>query len=100
MADERQTEPQSGIFKRFITAGVWMGRNTDAPKMAVLKEKYAVMLLAVAERDLSLFMAAQPEANVDGLLDMDKFPYAELLNHPLNYLYSVFYITPPYPTPP
>ena len=43
------------------------------------------MLLAVAERELALFTAAQPEANVDGLLDMQKFPYAELLNHPLSY---------------
>ena len=92
LADERQTEPQNGIFKRFVTAGVWMGRNTDAPKMEALQEKYAAMLLAVAERDLSLFTAAQPEANVDGLLNMEKFPYSELLSHPLSYLYSVFYI--------
>ena len=92
LADERQVEPHSGIFKRFITAAVWMGRNTDAPKMETLKENYASMLLAVAERELALFTAAQPEANGDGLLDMQKFPYAELLNHPLSYLYSVFYI--------
>ena len=82
----------SGVLRRFITAAPWIGQNTEAPLARKLSEHYAAVLRAVAERDLEAFTAAQPEASVDGLLAPGAFPLGELLNHPLSYLYSVFYI--------
>ena len=92
LEEGERKEPLSGILRRFITAAPWLGRNPESPLAAGLREKYGPVLLAVAERDLAAFTAAQPEAAVDGLLEVGSFPPAELLAHPLSYLYSVFYI--------
>ena len=85
-------EPLSGVLRRFVTAGPWMGQNLTAPLMKKLSEHYAAALKAVAERELAAFALAQPEANIEGLLSPGAFPVNEILSHPLSYLYSVFYI--------
>ena len=85
-------EPLPGVLRRFVTAAPWIGQNVEAPLVKKLCEHYAGVLRAVAQRDLEAFTAAQPEANVDGLLAPGAFPVGELLGHPLSYLYSVFYI--------
>ena len=85
-------EPLSGTLRRFITAAVWIGQNAESPLVKKLSEHYPAVLRAVAERGLAAFIAAQPEAGVDGLLAPGAFPLGELLGHPLSYLYSVFYI--------
>ena len=85
-------EPQAGILRRFVTAAPWLGRNAASPLAEKLTGRYANVLLSIAERDIAAFTAAQPEANLDGLLSPGAFPPAELLQHPLAYLYSVFYI--------
>lgn len=85
-------EPLSAVLRRFITAASWLGANTTAPLAGKLKSRYAAVLLALAGRDIAAFSAAQPEANIDGLLEQGAFPVGELLQHPLSYLYSVFYI--------
>jgi len=87
-----QKEPLSGTLRRFVTAAPWIGRNLTAPLTRKLAEHYVPVLRAQAARDIAAFTAAQPEANVDGLLAPGAFPPSELLGHPLSYLYSVFYI--------
>ncbi|MBR4578393.1 MAG: helicase [Oscillospiraceae bacterium] len=84
--------PLSGVLRRFITAMVWLGRNTASPQALRLQERYGETLYAIAARDIEAFTAAQPEANLSGLLSPGAFPLPELLSHPLSYLYSVFYI--------
>jgi ATP-dependent RNA helicase SUPV3L1/SUV3 len=79
-------------LKRFITAAVWMGRNASSTVMQKLKERYAAVLLALSERAIAEFTAAQPEANLKGFLDIPQFPAKELLSHPLGYVYSVSYV--------
>ena len=86
------TEPVSGTLRRFVTAAPWIGRNAEAPLVRKLQEHYIPTLRAIAERELAAFTAAQPEAAVDGLLAPGSFPAEKLLQHPLSYLYSVFYI--------
>ena len=79
-------------LRHFVTAAPWMGRNTGAGVMQDLFARYAGVLAAIAQRVLADFVAAQPEANVDGLLALDPFPAQELLNHLLPYVYSVCYV--------
>ncbi len=86
------TEPVSGTLRRFVTAAPWIGRNAEAPIVAKLRERYVPALLAIAGRELAAFSAAQPEADIGGLLAPGAFPAEKLLQHPLSYLYSVFYI--------
>ena len=85
-------EPLSGVFRRFVTSAPWIGRNGNAPLVKKLSERYAAVLLAVADRELSAFALAQPEANIEGLLAPGAFPVKEALSRPLSYLYSVYYI--------
>ena len=82
----------TGVLRRFITAAVWLGRNTGSPQAVRLRAEYSQVLRAIAGRDIEAFTAAQPEANLPGLLSPGAFPVNELLSHPLSYLYSVFYI--------
>ena len=85
-------QPLAGVLRRFVTAAPWIGRNPDSPPVKALRERYPAVLRAVAERSIAVFSAAQPEANLEGLLAPGSFPNGELLQHPLSYLYSVFYI--------
>ena len=78
-------------LKRLAAAGYWLGRAPEETK-ARLKEHYTPALLAAANRALEDFNLSQPEAETAKLLRMKDFPVQELLNHPLNYLYSVFYV--------
>ena len=85
-------EPLGATLRRFVTAAPWLGANTASPLAGKLSARYAATLLAISARDIAAFAAAQPEANVEGLLEKGAFPVQELLLHPLSYLYSVFYI--------
>lgn len=85
-------EPLGAALRRFITAAPWLGANLASPLAGKLRDRYAAVLLAISARDIAAFSAAQPEANIDGLLESGSFPVQELLQHPLSYLYSVFYI--------
>ena len=86
------TEPTPGTLRRFVTAAPWIGRNPGTAAVQKLEEHYVPALRAIAERELAAFSAAQPEAALDGLLAPGAFPTEKLLQHPLSYLYSVFYI--------
>ena len=85
-------QPLPSVLRRFVTAAPWLGQNTQSSLAEKLSANYAAVLRAIAERDIGVFTAAQPEANIDGLLSPGAFPLGELLQHPLSYLYSVFYI--------
>ncbi len=91
----RAGEPDVSVhsdLKHFTTAAVWIGRNPASDRCRRLWEQYAEVLLAVSAQALEDFPDAQPEANVDALLAMEKFPVQELLEHPLSYVYSVAYV--------
>jgi ATP-dependent RNA helicase SUPV3L1/SUV3 len=92
LEDGRPGEQTCGDLRHFLTAAVWMGRNSTSGLMQKLLEHYGEVLTAVADRAIAQFSADQPEANLDGFLQMRKFPVQELLSHPLSYLYSVFYV--------
>lgn len=80
------------LIKNFVTAMPWLGNNLDSPYGEKLKRLYAPILLSVAERELTAFAEAQPEAKVDELLTMKDFPCQELFNRGLGYVYSVYYV--------
>ena len=82
----------SSELKHFLTAAPWLGHNLGSRSAQRLYEGYVPTLLALARRSLADFRAAQPEADLHGLLDMADFPARELISHPLNYIYSVFYV--------
>ena len=92
LGKDNSGQPLTGVLRRFITAAVWLGRNTGSPQAVRLRAEYSQVLRAIAGRDIAAFTAAQPEANLPGLLSPGAFPVNELLSHPLSYLYSVFYI--------
>ena len=82
----------SGVLRRFAATGTWLGAAEPEPAVNRLLDRYGTALLALARQQLEQFQAAQPEADVDGLLQMARFPAGELLAHPLGYVYSVLYI--------
>ena len=92
LALDRGRSTPGPVIKNFIAAAPWMGRNTGTPLVQKLKERYAAVLLAVAEQELAAFAAEHPTANVDALLAMDDFPHQELIAQSLGYVWSVIYV--------
>lgn len=92
LTGEKNTTPVATALRHFTTAAVWIGQNPEYPLTKSLRAHYSEILLQTAGQELDAFHAAQPEANLEGLLQMKQFPLQELLNHPLPYLYSVCYV--------
>jgi len=92
LALDRGKNAPGPVIKNFIAAAPWIGRNTSTPLVQKLRERYAAVLLAVAEQELAAFAAEHPTANVDALLAMDDFPHQELIAHSLGYVWSVIYV--------
>ena len=92
LSRDRAGASVSSTLKHFVTAAPWMGRNLHTSLMDKLRANYRPVLEEIARRTLSAFAVSQPEADIKGLLSMTEFPYRELLSHPLNYIYSVFYV--------
>ncbi len=88
----RLKEKLGNTLVHFVSASVWLGRNSQSRLAEELKEKYASVIYYIASRSLEDFMSAQPEANVDALLVMDSFPLDELLSNGIGYVYSVYYV--------
>ena len=80
------------VMKNFVTAMPWLGLNPEANVARKLRQSYGPVLLAVAERELESFTAAQPEVDLNALLTMEDLPVQELLTNGLGYIYSVFYV--------
>lgn len=85
-------DPLHTVLRRFVIAAPWLGQRTESPSAKKFQNSYAAVLRAIAERDIDAFVAAQPEASIDGFFSPGVFPVEELLQHPLAYLYSVFYV--------
>ena len=92
LALDRGRSAPGPVIKNFIAAAPWMGRNTGAPLLQKLKERYAAVLLAVAEQELAAFAAEHPTANVDALLATEDFSCQELIAQSLGYVWSVIYV--------
>lgn len=92
LADPIEQSQQYSILRRFLSAAVWLGRNVAAPVSQRLYAGYGKAIGALAARETAAFAAAQPEADLNGLLMMPRFPVQELLSHSLGYLYSVYYV--------
>ena len=80
------------VIKNFLTAVPWLGMNAQAGIAQKLRRSYGPTLLAVAERELEAFLAAQPAVKLEDMLNMAEFPVRELVNNGLGYVYSVFYV--------
>jgi len=89
---ERAGENIPATLRRLGAALVWAAQNGYERKVNEFREKYASVLCAVAERTLRAFTFAQPEAKADKMLETEGFPARELMNHPLSWIYSVFYV--------
>ena len=79
-------------LRHFASAGVWIGRNLTSDWCRRIWDRYVSVLEAVAAAALKEFTEAQPEADVDALVNLQNFPAQELLDHPLSYVYSVSYV--------
>ena len=84
--------PAGRVIKNFVTAAPWLGLNSEANIAQKLQRLYGDTLRAIAAREIDRFAAAQPEADLNGLLAMADFPVQELLSNGLGYVYSVFYV--------
>ncbi len=89
---ERPGENIAATLRRLPYALVWASANGFERKVGEFREKYASVLYAAAERSLRAFTTAQPEAKAEQMLSMPDFPARELMNHPLSWIYSVFYV--------
>ena len=94
LALEKDPTPadRENVLGRFVRARCWMDRNRNAPLFQEVVRRYPAILLRVAAAELDAFTTAQPEADVDGMLAAPDFPFSELLQHRLGYLYSVLYV--------
>ena len=79
-------------LKHFVTAAPWLGRNAEHRIVKELFLCYASRLLAIAEAAMEAFAESQPEADLGAMLAMERFPFRELLSHPLSYIWSVHYV--------
>ena len=86
-----EAKPGKAI-KNFLTAAPWLGMDQQTNIAQKLRRSYGPTLLAVAERELEGFLAAQPAVKLDDLLGMKDFPVQELVDRGLGYVYSVFYV--------
>lgn len=92
LATPRSGENINNTLRHLAAAAWYMGRNEEGSAVKKLLSQYRSVLLSVAERTLAAFRAAQPEADVRGMLSLSDFPARELLSHPLSYVYSVHYV--------
>lgn len=89
---EGDGEKLASVLRRFLLSAVWIGQNRSHPRVQTLLERYRPTITAFAARQAALLRETAPEADLEGLLAMDPFPYPELLGNPLTYVYSVCYV--------
>ena len=80
------------VLKNFLRAGPWMGEYDDHPVAKQVRFHYTRVLLAAARQSVSDFAAAQPEADLEGLLGARGFPLKLLLSEGLGMVWSVWYV--------
>jgi len=80
------------ILKNFLRAGAWLGQYPDTPLSVQVRSRYPQVLFAAATRAAADFTAAQPEADLEGLLHAKGFPVRQLLSEGLGPVWSVWYV--------
>ena len=80
------------ILKNFLRAGGWLGEHLDHSLAEEVRRRYPGVLLAAAEQAAADFTAAQPEADLDGMLAAKGFPVRMLLSEGLGAVWSVWYV--------
>lgn len=89
---QRSPDQLSSVLKQFVTAAPWLGHNLSSPFAQRLYGRYAQKLYDVAEYNVEQFHQTQPAGHLSRLLNMDPFPFSDLLSYPLQYIYSVHYV--------
>ena len=80
------------VLKNFLRAGAWLGDESGDPLSVQVFERYPQVLLAVSRQAAADFAAAQPEADLTGLLEAKGFPVKLLLAEGLGAVWSVWYV--------
>ena len=80
------------VLKNFLRAGPWLGEYNSHPLAAEVSIRYTGVLLAAARQAVSDFAAAQPEADLEGMLRAKGFPLKMLLGEGLGTVWSVWYV--------
>ena len=81
-----------GVLKNFLRAGAWLGACSDHPLSKEVFSRYPQVLFSAAGQTAVEFTAAQPEADLDGMLRMKGFPSSLLLREGLGAVWSVWYV--------
>ncbi len=72
-----------GTFKNFLRGGGWLGDCAGHALACEVRQRYSAVLLAVARQLLAEFSAAQPEADVEAMLQTKDFPVSQLFKEGL-----------------
>ena len=80
------------IMRNFLRAGAWLGNRPGHPVVEEVRARYPRALLSAARQAAADFAAAQPEADLEGLLRAKGFPVRQLLNEGLGAVWSVWYV--------
>lgn len=80
------------LLKNFVRAGGWLGEHPGHTLAEEVCGRYPGVLRRVAEQVLSDFTAAQPEADVEGLVRAKSFPASQLFRDGLSAVWSVWYV--------
>ena len=76
----------------FVNACVWLGGNLNTPLAMNTLEKYPRCLYHAARQAIEDFSKNQQSANVEELINMEGFPYKQLLSRTISTIYSVWYV--------
>ena len=80
------------VLKNFLRAGPWLGEYDSHPLAAEVCIRYTSTLLAAAKQAAADFTDAQPEADLEGMLQAKGFPLKMLLSEGLATVWSVWYV--------
>ena len=81
-----------GVLKNFLQAGAWLGASSDHSLSKEIFSRYPQVLFSAARQTAEEFTAAQPEAELDGMLHTKGFPSSLLLKEGLGAVWSVWYV--------
>lgn len=80
------------ILKNFLRAGAWLGESHGHTLAGQVLARYPQVLFHAARQAAADFTAAQPEADLEALLQAENFPAAQLLREGLGAVWSVWYV--------
>ena len=80
------------VLKHFLRTAEFLAERTDSLTVRHVLERYPHVLRAAAEQGIRDFADAQPEAELDKLLELRGFPTELLLSDGLGAVWSVWYV--------